>query len=271
MAHNISRIYRKGGVIISIPHYRNPKSGKKIIIFLLVLGIIASTLCVTIGSNRQQVGFSPRLSAPMIGNHYYYSDNIFYQSGFGIPNCTAYAWGRAYEITGEYPKLSTSDAGKWFAYNAENKIYSYGTEPHIGAIACFDNNQGGHVAVVEKIQGDTITFSNSAYGGKEFYLSTAKIYDDNPGQRGWIFQGYIYLGNYEENTSSSNSYYKVLANSGLNLREYPTTSSNIVVTIPENTQVFVTEICFSDRYVWGYTNYRGNYGYCALDYADKLF
>ena len=37
--------------------------------------------------------FTPRLDdTGIVGNFHYYSDNIFYQSGYGMPNCTAYAW-----------------------------------------------------------------------------------------------------------------------------------------------------------------------------------
>ena len=43
--------------------------------------------------------FSPRLSAPSSSNKYYYSNlNVFYKYDYGMPNCTAYAYGRAYEI-----------------------------------------------------------------------------------------------------------------------------------------------------------------------------
>ena len=52
--------------------------------------------------------FSPRLSAPSSSNKYYYSNlNVFYKYGYGMPNCTAYAYGRAYEI----PVLSQSFHG----------------------------------------------------------------------------------------------------------------------------------------------------------------
>lgn len=37
--------------------------------------------------------YTPRLDDNgIVGNFHYYSDNIFYQSGYGMPNCTAYAW-----------------------------------------------------------------------------------------------------------------------------------------------------------------------------------
>ena len=60
--------------------------------------------------------FVKRTTAPEESNSYYYANNPFYQSGYGLPNCTCYAWGRFYELTGERPKLSTSDAENWFGY-----------------------------------------------------------------------------------------------------------------------------------------------------------
>ncbi len=52
--------------------------------------------------------FTPRLDAPSYSNDYYYSNkNIYYQYGYGMPNCTAYAYGRAYEILAEIPDFVT--------------------------------------------------------------------------------------------------------------------------------------------------------------------
>ena len=58
--------------------------------------------------------FVPRYSenspVPIRGNPMWYSQNPFYQSGYGMPNCTCYAWGRYWEITGERPNLPTGNA-----------------------------------------------------------------------------------------------------------------------------------------------------------------
>lgn len=141
-------------------------------------------------------GYTPRVNAPDPTDPRYYSDdNIFYAADYGMPNCTCYAWGRAYEITGEKPELSPYDACTWYAYNAENSIYDYGDEPQEGAIACFAYADGGsgHVAVVEEVADDTLLLSNSAYSGTEFYLDTVPADDPSGGREGWIFQGYIYV------------------------------------------------------------------------------
>lgn len=139
--------------------------------------------------------YTPRLTSPDADNPYYYSrENPFYAADYGMPNCTCYAWGRAYEISGERPELSPYDACTWYSYNAENDIYDYGDEPEQGAIACWAYADGGpgHVAVVEQVDDDMVLLSNSAYSGTEFYLDTVSADDPSQGRDGWIFQGYIY-------------------------------------------------------------------------------
>lgn len=140
--------------------------------------------------------YKPRLSAPDYDNACYYSDeNVFYASDYGMPNCTCYAWGRAYELLGQKPELCLWDARYWYDYNRDTGAFDYGDTPEQGAVACWAYADGGsgHVAVVESVDGDTITFSNSAYSGDEFYVSTAPVDDPSNGMDNWIFQGYIYL------------------------------------------------------------------------------
>ena len=145
---------------------------------------------------QDNAGYTPRVSPPDKENPCYYSsDNIFYASDYGMPNCTCYAWGRAYELNGEKPELSPYDACTWYPYNAENGIYDYGDEPKQGAIACWAYADGGsgHVAVVEDVDDDTVLLSNSAYSGDEFYMDTVPVNDPSAGRDNWIFQGYIYV------------------------------------------------------------------------------
>lgn len=149
----------------------------------------------------QQYKYVPRLNDEGIrGNPWYYSDNPFSQSGFGLPNCTCYAWGRRGEITGERPDLSLGNADSWWDYNIAHDVYPNGSTPRLGAIACWrysgaHASQGGHVAIVEVIEGNNITTSNSAYGGTFFY--TQQLSGDSGYE--WasytVFQGFIYLKN----------------------------------------------------------------------------
>lgn len=150
------------------------------------------------------VGFiyRPRLTDEGIqGSKYWYSDgNPFYAAGYGLPNCTCYAYGRWWEITGERPTdLSLGNANTWWDVGI-NRGIPHGNEPRLGAIICFyysDDDGGGHVAVVEQINPDgSIVTSNSAYGGTYFYTQTLyppeyKTADGWPSY-GYV-QGFLYL------------------------------------------------------------------------------
>ena len=148
--------------------------------------------------------FTPRLTSSGIsGNPYWYSKNPFYLSGYGLPNCTCYAWGRVFEetdINHDYsnpPTLSLSDAENWYGYTQDG--YQRGSTPQLGAVACWADGPfsgDGHVAIVEEINADTgeITCSNSAYGGQFFYLTHLSPPNYLPAA-GYVFQGFIYIPN----------------------------------------------------------------------------
>ena len=137
--------------------------------------------------------FTPRTTAPSKDNRYYYKDNEYYKNGYGMPNCTAYAYGRVYELLGYIPKgLYYGNAENWYD---NTKNLEKGQTPRLGAIACYksgktgDSSDGaGHVAIVEKIDGDSFESSNSAYKGTNFYMT--KGYDTKNNK---TFQGFIYL------------------------------------------------------------------------------
>ena len=224
--------------------------------------------------------FSPRLSAPSSSNKYYYSNlNVFYKYGYGMPNCTAYAYGRAYEILGSEPKLSWNNAEQWYDYNKSNGYYKYGQTPKVGAIACWSyNGGGGHVAVVEKVENGQITFSNSAWSGKRFYLSYASTDDKNAGGNSWWnFQGYIYLGDFSGSTSTTQATtkkvtyttgtYKTDVDDYLNMRSGAGTSYSSIAFVPNNVTLNVTKVSTAGGYTWGYTSYNGKTGWVALDFC----
>ena len=145
--------------------------------------------------------FTPRLTSEgMQGNPYWYSRNPFYLAGYGLPNCTTYAWGRWFEESDTdhnytpVPTLSTGNAEDWYGYVQDG--YERGQTPKLGAVACWADGPfsgDGHVAVVEQIDPDTgiITCSNSAYGGQYFYLTHLSPPDYLPAA-GYVFQGFIY-------------------------------------------------------------------------------
>ena len=69
--------------------------------------------------------FEPRLSAPSRSNAYYNKQlNYYSQTGYGMPNCVAYAYGRIYEITGEEPLIKRGSASEWWGINKKNGYYN---------------------------------------------------------------------------------------------------------------------------------------------------
>ena len=143
--------------------------------------------------------YIPRLTSDgMRGNPYWYSRNPLYQAGYGLPNCTCYAWGRFWEIGDpnriyeHRPELSTLNAEYWYGHNDN---YERGQEPALGAVACYADGPfsgDGHVAIVEEIHEDgSITVSDSAYDG--WYFDTHVFRPPNylPAA-GYRFQGFIY-------------------------------------------------------------------------------
>lgn len=221
--------------------------------------------------------FSPRLSAPAKSNKYYYSDlNVYYRSGWGMPNCTAYAFGRAYEILGKEPNLSWYSAQYWYDHNRSGGYYKYGMTPKVGAIACWSYNGGGHVAVVEKIDSDgTMTLSNSGWNYLEFYLTKANKNDSNPGGNSWwTFQGYIYIIDSADVVEPTAEYktgvYKVQVDSTLNMRSGAGTNNSYVASVPNNAKLNVTKVQNAGGYTWGYTTYNGKTGWVALDYCTYV-
>ena len=237
--------------------------------------------------------FTPRLTAPSYDNKYYYNGNynIFYSVGYGMPNCTAYAYGRAYEILGHEPDLSWGSAYMWYDYNRNNGSYDYGMTPRVGAICCWSYGSGGHVAVVEKIDSNGLmTISNSAYGGSNFYLTYAYTWDSNAGGNSyWNFQGYIYLLDEDEVVQPTTTkpvattkatqpatqasdyetgYYTVDAQPYLNMRSGTSTSSDIVREVPDNTTLNVTKTIYSGGIDWGYTTYQNTKGWVSLSFCE---
>lgn len=160
---------------------------KSLLITVLSLVLIITVFPTTVFAEEESVeGFTPRLTAPSRSSAYYNRElNVYSQGGYGMPNCTAYVFGRIYEITGEKPLITRGSAGEWWSINKRNGYYEYGQEAQLGAIACWSN----HVAVVEKIEGNTITCSQSHWGGNYFDTCTVTIGANRFGQ---TFYGFIY-------------------------------------------------------------------------------
>ncbi|MBR3737355.1 MAG: CHAP domain-containing protein [Eubacterium sp.] len=160
-----------------------------IIPIVIIITIIISALTPLAALADEDNGYQPRLTAPNSGISYYSSElNRYFQTGTPMPNCVAYAYGRIYEMNGEAPLINHGSAGDWWFINKSNGYYSYGSEPKLGAVACWS----GHVAIVEGISKSGVTISESHWGGTYFDVRT---YENMHSHYGQTFYGYIYTYN----------------------------------------------------------------------------
>ena len=156
----------------------------------------------------------------MLNNKYWYGSNPFYQTGYGLPNCTCYAWGRFWEITeqsgvtGVTPALSHGNGGDWFDYTQDG--YPRSEEPALGSVICFSQpGEAGHVAIVEQIldNGDIIT-SNSGYSRSPGGWNDPKYFwtETNPKSTGyrssWELSGGYELQGFIINPDACSGHYQ---------------------------------------------------------------
>ncbi len=244
---------------MNISQIHNPL--KKVL--ALFLSLICAVVVTVPFSAARTSAFSPRMSAPY-GVYYYTSGNPYYTTGYGMPNCTCYAWGRAYEILGKKPNLPVANAGLWYSRNKNSGAYPYGRTPKLGAIACW----GRHVAVVEKISGNTITISESHASGR--YFDTHNLTYGRESSYAGTFYGYIYilknavdsLGNIIDYTPKPGTYKVSTGGSNLNLRSGAGLGNGVVGQIPSNTTVYVSEI----KNGWGRVTYNDQSGWVSMDW-----
>lgn len=141
------------------------------------------------------MSYKKRTKAPSKSNKWFYKSNPFYQCGYGLPNCTAYAWGRFAELLGKKPTLSLSNAENWYGHKDG---YKRGKKPKLGAVIVWakgkvgnGNDGAGHVAIVEEIYDDgSFLVSESGWGCSKI-MWTTKI-PANCKRSGYSFLGFIY-------------------------------------------------------------------------------
>ena len=141
------------------------------------------------------MAFKKRTTAPSRSNKWFYKSNPFYQCGYGLPNCTAYAWGRFAELLGKKPSLCLSNAENWYKFKDG---YKRGRKPKLGAIIVWAKGKigvgsdgAGHVAVVEAIYDDGSFLVSESGWGCSRTMWTTKI-QANCKRYGYTFQGFIY-------------------------------------------------------------------------------
>lgn len=215
----------------------------------------------------------PRYQEPASSNPFYFSrSNIYEASGYGMPNCTAYAWGRAYEYYQKRPSLSKYNAGEWWTDNINWQAYEFGQEPKVGAIAVWDqwNQDTGHVAFVEAIEGDNVILSESSWHGTMFRVRTIKADSSNYLYGGsYRFCGYIYVGEpYAGKSHTPGERWRTYE--AVNARYSPSSSAGRWITIRSGAEIDVTETVEAEGYLWGKITYAGTTAWCILNYAVCL-
>ncbi|MEE0964927.1 MAG: CHAP domain-containing protein [Ruminococcus bromii] len=250
---------------------------------LTAVNITASAATIT-SETTGTVTFTPRTTAPSTNNaneyRYYYDDEnpfnatrtyglINNGSNSGIGNCTAYAYGRAFEILGYDPNLPTCGADGW--YNSCTN-YEKGKQPKLGAVACWTN----HVAIVEEIHENYIVVSESAWG--QYLFNTAISYKNNNGYTygtGRQFYGFIYIIDNAEQTPTpepSDTNYETgtyITTDYMNMRQQASITGSYLTTTHPETKLTITEIVKNNDYVWGKTTYNNITGWIAIATADN--
>ncbi len=121
-----------------------------------ILGIFIFTL-VFVGFSHVPVVDAAASEPNFYGSGAYdNSVNIFSQSGY-YGQCTWYAWGRAYELTGEQLGALSGPATDWWS-QALTANYTTSSTPRENSIVVFNY---GHVAFVESFDGTNIVISEA--------------------------------------------------------------------------------------------------------------
>ncbi len=202
-------------------YFRTKKNNFKKLVSLFLVLVIMFGLMPNV--SYAATSFTPRLVAPSYTNPYYihvnYGGNnrayiVNRATGTVLPNCVGYAWGRAAEILGRDPKLSVGHAKTMYTRTWDGFARNPNV-PKVGAIACWDGIIWGHVAVVEEVNGNRVTLSQSGWGGPRFSLKRNIIapkkgdsfsYWTNDGRfERCTFQGYIYIGDFVPDSQVSPS------------------------------------------------------------------
>lgn len=225
--------------------------------------------------------FTPRLTAPAEDDPYYTTYSPYWQGHVGMPNCTAYSYGRVNELkqVTSYADaltrthLSRRNARKWWD---ENDGYARGQVPQVGAVAVFEGiattasgEHYGHVMVVEQIDDDKITLSGSdaavdGGGGRYFYVDKMSMDElRNPAYHGGLL-GFIYAyTEVKESMSELDAKKLVVCDYAQYLGRMPALSD-----IDADTRNIIDTGMTTEQYDYSFLQseeYRDRYGYLAAE------
>ena len=238
--------------------------------------IVISCITTTVMSNPFTVSvkaYSNNLT-PNTFSSAYNNDNIFTTCGYK-GQCTWFTYGRVLEkLDTKLPKEFYGNAVDWWYSNLSKNDYPYGTEPKANSIAVWSggNSGYGHVAFVEKVEGNTVYFNEGNFSVRRDYDKQLKsLSKENMKKRGNLYlKGYIYLENNDEpeHISSITEKYKygtpkINRGSALNIRSNPSTSSKICGTLKSG-DIFTILSKVGD---WYKIKINATYGYVSSKYV----
>lgn len=144
----------------------------------------------------------------LVTNH---NSNKYNYNNVNTYQCTYYCLGRLGEMSGEpvqtfsiapnpnvkhrlFSRSGFGDGKEWFIDTLWDKSTDK-TKPKLGAVVCYskypNDGGGGHVQIVEKIEGDTIYVSQNQTAYSNNFLTAINVNDlSSSGSK--AFQGYIY-------------------------------------------------------------------------------
>lgn len=140
--------------------------------------------------------------APNLYSSSYNASNPFAQCNL-YGQCTWYAWGRANEVLGVNIPCR-NNANTWYSV-AKNNGYAVGATPRKNSIAVWSKGQYGHVAYVEKVEGNSVTITESNWdrvtydyqynieSGIKYYSGYKTLSTSQMQSRYGTLLGYIYL------------------------------------------------------------------------------
>lgn len=224
--------------------------------------------------------FTPRTTAPSNTNKYYLhvgrggvNPCILIAGDSCLPNCVGYAYGRAYEVLGSNPGLSTGNAANWYKH-ADKWPRVKPADIQAGDVICWDDGGCGHVGFVETKNSDgSFTISQSAYGGSRFYL-TKQTPPFHFGR--FTCQGGIRI--------APQAAYKITAKTGdVQLTEYrncysePTSKSTRLTKIDAGAKLHYSQVCGHWYFIEAFNGWiclldsKGNKFYKDIKLSEKKY
>jgi surface antigen/uncharacterized protein YgiM (DUF1202 family) len=219
----------------------------------------------------------------------YTSDsNIFTKYGYK-GQCTWFTYGRVLEkLSINLPSEFYGNAVDWWYANVKDKTYGYGDEPKANSIVVWGGgNKGyGHVAFVEKVEGDTVYFNEGNFSVRGAYDGSLKtLSKEEIKNRGNLsLKGYIYISsatpppppsspnnsndgqadNSEEAKTSKGLVNISSYNSTLNVRSSASGSSEVLGSLKKGSSVSIVAVSGD----WYKIQYNSSYGYVSSKYIN---